>query len=170
MKKLCALTIVIVVALIFPALAGKSAPQSANPVVLERDVSPNSGLDSTYRQFVEGYKKLDAAQVAGLYAEDAIYLSPGNEIQRGRDTIQQVFSDFFRATRENNGNLEISFRITDRVISDTLAYDVGVYKLAHLTSGKETRSSKGKFVVIARSNKEGLWKIRVHSFSDIRTY
>lgn len=46
-------------------LAQTSNAASGNSLVLEQGVAPHKGLDEVYRRFVNGYKKLDAASVAG---------------------------------------------------------------------------------------------------------
>ena len=49
-------------------------------------------LDSAYATFSAGYRAADPAMVAGLYADSALYLVPGDSIVRGRPTIEAIFA------------------------------------------------------------------------------
>ena len=141
---------------------------SGNELVLDKGVSPHSGLDEIYRRFSEGYKKLDPVAVASLYSDDALYLAPGTDVQRGRKLIQAGFANFFRAVKDRGARLEISFRIIERRVSGALAYDVGIFTLVQSREGSEPERSRGKFVVVARRMKDGSWGFQVDSYSDLK--
>jgi uncharacterized protein (TIGR02246 family) len=145
--------------------AAENAPQDA--LVLDEGVAPHKGLDEIYRRFSEGYKNLDAGAVANLYTETAAYLSPGDEIDIGRGKIMATFSKMFDSTKQRNGRLEISFRIAQRQAEQTLAYDVGIYTLTSFNDKGESRTSKGKFFVVAKPEKDGVWRFQVDGYNDL---
>lgn len=143
------------------------AASEAKPLTLDKGVTAHAGVDEIYRRFNEGYRKLDAAQVAGLYTEDALYLAPGTDIQRGRKVIEEVFTSFFRSVRESGARLEITFQIVGRSASNDLATDVGIYTLTLSKEGSPPRSSRGKFVTVARRDRDGVWRFQVDTYNDM---
>ena len=147
------------------APAAESTPQAA--LVLDEGVAPHKGLDEIYRRFSEGYKNLDAAAVANLYTETAAYLSPGDEIDIGREKIVATFSKMFDSNKQRNSRLEISFRIAQRQAVENMAYDVGIYTLTSFRENGETRVSKGKFFVVAKPEKDGVWRFQVDGYNDL---
>jgi uncharacterized protein (TIGR02246 family) len=144
-----------------PAITAQNSP------VLDEGVAPHSGLDEIYRRFAEGYKKLDPAVVANLYSENAAYLAPGKKIEIGRPRVLATFTEFFDSVRQKNGRLEISFRILQRQAEQNLAYDVGAYTLTSFNDKGESQTSKGKFVVVGKREKDGIWRFQVDGYSDL---
>ena len=150
------------------ATSGLSAENpTASSTILDEGVQAHAGLDQIYRQFSEGYKKLDPATVANLYTETAAYLVPGTEIEIGRDKILASFTKFFDSVKQRNGRLEISFQIVQRQAEATMAYDVGIYTLTSFRENGETRVSKGKFFVVGKPDKDGAWRFQVDGFNDL---
>lgn len=145
--------------------AAENTPQSA--LTLDAGVAPHKGLDEIYRRFSEGYKVLDPAAVANLYTETAAYLVPNTEIEIGREKILASFTKFFDSVKQRNGRMEISFQIVQRQVEPTLAYDVGIYTLSSFRENAETRVSKGKFFVVAKPDKDGVWRFQVDGFNDL---
>jgi len=136
-------------------------------LVLEQGVAPHKGLDEVYRRFSEGYKKLDAASVVNLYSESAAYLAPGSNIQIGRQKVSEIFTGFFNSVRQQNGQLEISFRIVQRQVDKNLAYDVGIYTLTSFNQKGESSKDSGKFVVVAKREKGDSWRFQVDGYSPL---
>jgi ketosteroid isomerase-like protein len=144
-----------------------SPTQETSQLVLEQGVSPHKGLDEVYRRFSEGYKKLDAPSVANLYSETAAYLAPGSNVEIGRPKVLENFSRFFDSVKRRNGRMEISFRIVQRQVDNNLAYDVGVFTLTSFNERGEPRTSSGKFVVVAKREKNGTWLFQVDGYNDL---
>lgn len=149
------------------SVAAQLPTAAVGDLVLDKGVAPHKGLDDVYRRFSEGYRKLDAASVAGLYTETAAYLAPGSDIQIGRGSILENFTGFFNAVKRQNGRIEIAFRIFQRQTDKNLAYDVGVYTLKSTNAKGETRADSGKFVVVAVREKDDLWRFQVDGYSDL---
>jgi uncharacterized protein (TIGR02246 family) len=148
-----------------------SGPAADNAVesspVLDEGVAPHTGLDEIYRRFSEGYKKLDPAAVANLYTETAAYIQPGKEIEIGRAKVLETFTKFFDSVRQKNGRVEISFQIAQRQAEQNMAYDVGIYTLTSFNDKGESRTSKGKFFVVAKPEKDGGWRFQVDGYNDL---
>jgi uncharacterized protein (TIGR02246 family) len=170
MKKIILLTGVIFVATFFVDLLATdiAAQEKAQSLTLSKGVVPHTGIDAIYKKFSVAYRQLDPAMVTNLYTRDALYLAPGGNIERGRDYILQNFTEFFGQIKEGGGKLEISFEIRERRVASAQAYDVGIYTLKSISSKGETRISQGKFITIARRQKDGVWRFQVDGYSDIQ--
>ncbi len=155
----------------FLTLAATSGTASENATascpVLDEGVVPHDGLDEIYRRFAEGYKKLDPAAVANLYTETAAYLAPRKEIEIGRAKVLASFTEFFDSVRQKNGRMEISFRIAQRQAEQNFAYDVGIYTLTSFNEKGEARTSKGKFIVVGKRERDGVWRFQVDGYNDL---
>lgn len=125
------------------------------------------GLDAIYTTFSKAYETLDPAAVANLYTEDALYLVPGDDVLRGRKAILDNFTGFFGSTREAGSTLRIRFEIVDRQVSESLATDVGYFILSQSTKDGRDSASRGKFVVVAKKQKDGAWRIHVDGYSGV---
>ena len=132
---------------------------------LEPGVAPHKEIDGIYREFSEGYKKLDAASVVNLYSDTAAYLAPGSPVQIGRQKVSGLFTDFFDSVKKRNGRLEISFRIFQRLVDKNLAYDVGIYTLTSFDEKGAPRKDSGKFVVVVRREKGNIWRFQVDGYN-----
>jgi len=146
---------------------GATLLTAQNSPILDEGVAAHNGLDAIYRGFAEGYKKLDPATVANLYTETAAYLAPGKDIEIGRAKVLASFTEFFDSVRQKNGRLEISFRIAQRQAEQNLAYDVGIYTLTSFSDKGESRTSKGKFMVVGKREKDGVWRFQVDGYNDM---
>ena len=136
-----------------------------NSLVLEQGVAAHKELDEIYHRFTNGYKKLDAAAVINLYSDTTAYLGPGSNIQIGRQKVSEIFTGFFNSVKQQNGRLEISFRIVQRQVDKNLAYDVGIYTLTSFNQKGESSKDSGKFVVVARREKGDSWRFQVDGYS-----
>ena len=130
----------------------------------------STSIDSLYQQFSKAYQTLDVDLVANLYVEDAHYL-PANSNQgvlTSRAEIRESFSGFFKWNKNNNRDLNISFRIIKRAIDDSLAYDIGYYLIKSKPRDKEEfpeDGNVGKFVVAMGLQQDGSWKFLLDGFS-----
>jgi uncharacterized protein (TIGR02246 family) len=149
------------------SLSTVAAQSSEKELVLEKNVAPHAKIDDIYRRFSEAYKKLDFEAVTNLYTDDAFYLSPGSDIERGREKILANFSGFFNSVKTSGGSITISFQILERRVSGDLGYDVGIYTLAQKNPKGEAKIGRGKFVVVARRMENGEWRFQVDTYNSL---
>ncbi len=147
-------------------LSTVAAQQAEKELILEKAVAPHNKIDDIYRRFSEAYRKLDAEAVTNLYTDDALYLAPDSDIERGREKISAIFSGFFNSVKTSGGSLTISFQILERRVSDDLGYDVGIYTLTQKVAKGEARIGRGKFVVVARRVKKGEWRFQIDTYNN----
>lgn len=122
-------------------------------------------FDAIYARFSRAYEQLDPDQVADLYTEDALYLRPRGDIERGRDVIRAGFASMFERTRTAGDTLRISFERIDRHISGDLAFEVGYYTLVRTSATGDEKVSRGKFTVVLRRASDGTWRFAVDGYS-----
>lgn len=161
-EKLLATAIVILICF----LAGQA--QNNPELVLEKGVKPHPGIDAIYKSFSDGYRTLKPETVADLYAEDAAYLSPEEDITSGRPAILDNFTQFFTNMKDRQQAMTISFQIFQRKVDKNLAYDVGIYTIDFFKDGQKINESKGKFVVVAIRDKAGRWRFQVDGYSSLK--
>lgn len=93
-------------------------------------VDQNEAINQLYQRFEIAYDSLDVDMVGNLYVQDAHYLLPNPQapVLEGKERIRKSFARFMGRAKAHGRNVEISFRIVHRQISDSLAYDVGYYR------------------------------------------
>ena len=133
---------------------------------LDAGVKPHAGLDAVYAKFSRAYRELDHDLVCGLYAVDAAYLIPNENVMTGRDKVTASFKSFFDYVKDRNGRLEISFRILQRRVSTDIGYDVGIYTLTNYDGAGKGTTGQGKFVVVAVKDGDQ-WRFQVDGYSDL---
>ena len=131
------------------------------------DRAADQAMDDVYRRFSQGYVQLDADSVGQLYTEHARYLAPDGDIITGREAITQVFRGFFESIHQAGLAVRISFTSVDRVFAYALATDVGYYELVTDSAGQPVRTSRGKFTTAWQRDLDGVWRIRVDSYSGV---
>jgi uncharacterized protein (TIGR02246 family) len=151
----------------FAATAQSDRNASNSSLVLEQGVAAHAAIDAIYAGFSAGYKALDAASVAGLYTQNAAYLSPDRNILIGRAQIEANFSRFFGRMEQRGDAVAISFRIVQRQVRGDLAYDVGIYTLTITAADASSRQERGKFVAVASRARDGAWVLQVDAFSGL---
>lgn len=142
--------------IVLAAVAAACTPRAGDPA------RTAAALDSAYATFSEAYRTADPALVAGLYADSALYLVPGDSIVRGRPTIEAIFAGFLVPySRSDSGGPRIRFEIVDRRIaaSGDLATDIGYFVI--------NERGRGKFVVVWRRGTDGRWRIHADGYSGV---
>ena len=136
---------------------------------LKDGVVPHEGVDRIYHDFSLSYKTFDSNKLAGLYTEDAAYLSPSRAIVYGNPEIHKSFTRFFTRMRERGRTMKIVFTIVKRNVGEGVGYDVGIFDLYYYENGKQVVHSRGKFVVGLEKGKDGKWRFGVDGYSDLET-
>jgi ketosteroid isomerase-like protein len=119
-------------------------------------------FEEAYAAFSAAYRAGDPAAVAALYADDAFYLAPGEEIERG--DVARHFA-FLSSVEAGSGPI-IEFEIVDRDVSGDLAYDIGYFTFRREGEPAEN-APRGKFIVIWKRGEGGVWRIHADGYSDV---
>ena len=137
-------------------LAASQALAQESPGEAER------AFADVYAAFSAAYRAGDPEAVAALYAEDAFYLAPGAEIERG-DVVRHFG---FLSSVEPGAGPVIDFEIVDRGISGDLAYDIGYFTFRRDGDPADS-AGRGKFLVIWKRGEDGVWRIHADGYSDV---
>ncbi len=138
------------------ALAGGEARGQDAAAIAEQ------AFDEAYAAFAEAYRQADPAGVTRLYAAEAFYLAPGDDIAKGDVARHFEWLSSFDA----GAGPIVEFEIVDREITEDLAYDIGYYTI-RLSDAPAGSDSRGKFIVIWKRGQDGTWRIHADGFSEV---
>lgn len=104
--------------------------------------------------FSASYVKGDYHAMANTYTEDAVLMSPGQDMIYGREAIYQFWS-------KDTAYHQVFHRsVSDKLeIIGELAFDNGFWYSQANYSGKERPLFSGKYLIIWKKDKNGNWKM-----------
>jgi uncharacterized protein (TIGR02246 family) len=133
----------------------------AVPALAKERIGPCTGPEDACRQIAElekdeevAFNKNDAAAVAALYTQDAVYVTEGPVVS-GRNAIEKTYTDAFKT----DSNLELNIG-ESRIMGDT-AWAWGGWSV--ISSGKPLH---GNWVTLF-VREGGAWKMRVDTYNVI---
>ena len=132
--------------------------------VASKQPEVETSIDTLFAMLAEAYERKDADLAAATYGENAAYMGPRGDTVRGRAAIREIFADLFERANEQGDALTLTFEHGERAIEGRLAYETGYYTLTRRGPEGE-RSSRGKFVVVARFTRGKGWNFQVDSSS-----
>lgn len=144
------------------AVMAATAGAGSRVLAQEAAAEAEGAFDEVYAAFSAAYRAGDAEAVAALYADDAFYLAPGDEIERG--DVGRHFG--FLSSFEPGAGPVIEFEVVDRDISGGLAYDVGYFTFRQDGAPAES-AGRGKFIVIWKRGEDGVWRIHADGYSEV---
>lgn len=103
-----------------------------------------AGPAEVYEALRQAHARADADAAAALYAPDAEYYEPGNELHRGRDEIRNFLAAYFA----NRGPVEITVKREVTADSTVLAEWTSAYTQA----GRRSSGTPGVSVVEVSSH------------------
>lgn len=134
------------------------APAAAEAAPGESDLAAvQQAIADVDRQWEEAANRGDAEAVAALYADDAYFLAPNAELVQGREEIRELLQGLV-----DMGLANVDFTTVDVGASGDLAYEVGRYSLDLQQPGV---SDQGKYVIVARRQADGSWKLVADIFN-----
>ena len=107
------------------------------------------------RNFMDRFKRGDAAGVAALYTGDAKLLPPDSQMMDGTDAIRSFWQGAM-----DMGVKEATLETVEVESRDDLAYEIGRYTLVIQSKVGESTTAKGKYVVVWK-NRDGGWRLHV---------
>lgn len=98
----------------------------------------------------------DAAAVAALYAQDAIFVGTETREVRGRSAIQETWAEQFPISNVTRIDSK------DLTVSGDVAYDYGEFTQQVTPPNAPAQTINGHYLVILRRQGDGSWKIVRH--------
>lgn len=123
-------------------------------------------LDAGYAQFSRAYAGRWPDTVAAVYATDAVYLGPNQDLIRGRDSIRATFARFL-TSRTGPGPV-VTFDIVERHYTPTVVTEVGYYRMGPPGTDPATLRREGKFTVVWMKQGDGNWRIQSDNYSGLQ--
>ena len=111
-------------------------------------------------QFTEAFNQGDTATLIGLYAEDALLLSPGIPEVRGREAIMAGFQELLDAGWKN-----IALNTVETGSEGGLGYHVGKFAADVPADDGTSKRETGKYTDIYKRRDDGSWQIHVTMFN-----
>jgi len=141
------------------AACGAATPeQAAAPAPAPADPAP---INQLRNDFLAAYNAGDAAAIAALYAEDAVYQPDHGPAVEGRAAIQQYFEQVF-------ATVDVTTQITpgETEIVGDMAHEHGTFMAtATPKAGGDPMMTHGKYLVIAERGADGVWRL-VHDIDN----
>ncbi|MCK8524032.1 DUF4440 domain-containing protein [Aquimarina sp. D1M17] len=112
--------------------------------------------EDMYKNFSQAYANSDYELFASIHNSDMLRISGnGGEIK----SVDQYLEGYKkRWSTPSKNSIKIEFRLFERILSDTIVSDRGIYKVTYISDKNETQYSYGKFHVLLRLEDEQ-WKI-----------
>lgn len=123
-------------------------------------------LTAQYAQFSKAYANRWPDTVAAVYAPDAIYLAPDQEVIRGRDSIRATFARFLLS--QGGPGPVVTFEIVERQYTPNVVTELGYYRMGPAGSDPATLQRGGKFTVVWTKQRDGRWLISSDNYSMTR--
>jgi uncharacterized protein (TIGR02246 family) len=107
-------------------------------------------------QWIAAAERDDAAAVAAMYTEDAIFLTSEAQAYTGRAAIEAAFSESFKT----NSGLTVTEESS--TTSGDVVYATGTWAQKVATPDGKTVDAEGRYLVITQLQPDGTWKITRH--------
>lgn len=112
-------------------------------------------ITSGNQNFMDAFKRGDAAGIASLYTEDAKLLPPDNQMMSGTEAIQSFWQGAM-----NMGVKDAKLETVEVEAQGSLASEIGRFALTVQPESGEGTTLRGKYVVVWK-NQGGKWKLYV---------
>jgi len=127
------------------------------PGFSQRDSVLQAEIDAqVWRPFIQSFSTFDAAAFNTLHTADILRGGPWGLVEG--DTYRQNTSESFAKNNAAGVRRKIAFTFEQRVQRETVAYEVGYYRVVSETDSGEPHTSYGQFHVVLRKE-NGSWKI-----------
>ena len=112
-------------------------------------------IDKGNAEWIEAWEKGDPARIAALFTDDAVMLSQGGRVFKGR---KEILERQKAAMQSVTRPVRVSV-ITVKIWMDgDTAYETGKYKYEYTEKGKSTME-EGRYVTAWKRQGDGLWKL-----------
>ena len=124
--------------------------QPSEPTALSEE--DRAAIEASDKAWEEHAIANDWAALAALYAEDAMYMAPGESPITGRDNIQKWFESQPPTTACEIRTIEIDGQ-------GDLGFTRGSYTMTVAPEGMDPITDSGKYIAICRKQADGTWLI-----------
>jgi uncharacterized protein (TIGR02246 family) len=154
--------LVIISALVLAACS-KESPRPGDTVSVATTAQPagngeagRAAILKVRNAWLAAEKKDDAAGVAVLYADDAVFVGTGTPPAHGRAAIQEAFAKSFPITSVT------SLDSKQLVANEKVGYDFGEFTQELTPPNAKPQTIHGQYLVALARQPDGSWKITKH--------
>ena len=137
---------VIVIAVLFLSLATNALPDDL--------ADARKGINAGNQQWIDGWRKNDAAHVAAIFAEDGVWLLPGGKVAKGREAIARTLRGWMDSVPDD---VAIEVNTTHLWLDGDTAWESGTYLYSYSDNGQQKRD-EGRYVAAWKRDNSG-WKL-----------
>lgn len=112
-------------------------------------------IDKGNAQWIEAWEKGDPEMVAAIFTDDAVMLSQGGGVFKGR---QQILERQKEAMQSVTRPIKVSVVTVKIWLDGHTAYETGKYKYEYTEKGKPT-TEEGRYVTMWKRQGDGSWKL-----------
>lgn len=114
-----------------------------------------AAIEATFTEYISAWKAADAARIASLYCDDAVFLPANHSAETSRPAIMKINKNFF--AEFTPGSFEISME--DRILAGDWAFERGTYQFTAMPNdGGQLVADRGRYVVILQRQADGSWR------------
>jgi uncharacterized protein (TIGR02246 family) len=112
------------------------------------------GIEEACAKYSQAIQEANVAGVIDVYTADATLLPPGGEIVKGRQAIEEVYTNFIRI-----GMKDVAFTIIELGGNGNIAYEIGKTKVRIQSEGQAAIMDSTKYLVIWKRQADNTWKV-----------
>jgi len=112
-------------------------------------------IDKGNAEWVEAWEKGNPARIAALFTDDAVMLSQGGRVFKGR---QEILERQKAAMQSVTRPVKVSVITVKIWLDGDAAYETGKYKYEYTKKGKPV-TEEGRYVTMWKRQGDGSWKL-----------
>lgn len=138
-----------------PAFSQTKNPPAVPEVTSEIFAEAKRAIDKGNAEWVEAWEKGNPEMVAAIFTDDAVMLSQGGRVFKGR---QQILERQKAAMQGVTRPVKVSVITVKIWLDGDTAYETGKYKYEYTEKGKPT-TEEGRYVTMWKRQSDGSWKL-----------
>jgi uncharacterized protein (TIGR02246 family) len=138
-----------------PAFSQTTNPSPVPEVTSEIFAEAKRAIDKGNAEWIEAWEKGDPEMLAAIFTDDAVMLSQGGTVFKGR---QQILERQKAAMQSVTRPVKVSVITVKIWLDGHTAYETGKYKYEYTEKGKPT-TEEGRYVTTWKRQSDGSWKL-----------
>lgn len=132
------------------------AHAGAGPATPRDPAAVRAAIEQNLARFSAAMMRADAAGVASLFTDDAVYMSSAKEgFVTGRAAIQALFAARFEAGRF----LEVTIATASVQVEGDAAYELGTNRVTVRSGDAPPVTRTGRYLTVWKLQPDGAWRI-----------
>ena len=120
------------------------------------DAAVRQAIDAAWRDHFAAVKRKDAAAVGMLYADDVVYIVPGDVEVRGRKAIDEMEAQGLASAAIG----DVAHRTEGLLLSGDIAYELGTVKGPVQPHGQPARVVTFRYMARWKRQADGSWRVQ----------